>query len=69
MHQSLTLASAPSVGQAFIKHTVQTFKNVFVIGALQPGEPEAEFSVLAGNAGGATYVDVALISRLFNDET
>jgi HAD superfamily hydrolase (TIGR01509 family) len=30
----------------------------------QLGEPEVAFSVLAGNAGGATYVDVALIRQL-----
>ena len=30
----------------------------------QLGEPEAAFSVLAGDAGGATYVDVALIRQL-----
>ena len=31
----------------------------------QLGEPEVAFSVLAGDAGGATYVDVALIKKLF----
>jgi HAD superfamily hydrolase (TIGR01509 family) len=31
----------------------------------QLGEPEVAFSVLAGDAGGATYVDVALIRKLF----
>jgi len=32
----------------------------------QLGEPEAGFSVLAGDAGGATFVDISLINRLFN---
>lgn len=32
----------------------------------QLGEPETAFSVLAGDAGDATYVDVPLIRRLFN---
>ena len=30
----------------------------------QLGEPEVAFSILAGNAGGATYVDVTLIRQL-----
>lgn len=33
----------------------------------QLGEPEAAFSVLAGDAGGATYVNVALVKQLFAD--
>ncbi len=32
----------------------------------QLGEPEAAFSVLAGDAGTATYVDVSLINRLLD---
>jgi HAD superfamily hydrolase (TIGR01509 family) len=32
----------------------------------QLGEPEAAFSVLAGDAGDATYVDMSLIKRLFD---
>ena len=34
----------------------------------QLGEPEVAFSVLAGNAGGATYVDVALIRQMSDKE-
>jgi len=32
----------------------------------QLGEPDAGFTVLAGDAGGASYVDVPLIKRLFD---
>ncbi len=33
------------------------------------GEPDQPFTVLAGNAGKARYVDVALLHRLFNDQS
>jgi beta-phosphoglucomutase-like phosphatase (HAD superfamily) len=33
----------------------------------QLGEAEQAFTVQAGDAGGATYVDISLINRLFNN--
>ena len=33
----------------------------------QLGEPGAAFNVIAGNAGGASHVDVGLIKRLFEN--
>ncbi len=32
----------------------------------QLGEPGAPFSVMSGNAGRATYVDIAFIKRIFD---